>query len=190
MQLSLIDPPPPTEHKWTPDDWQTPPRVAKQLASHINTTDRSRPIDRVIVDAGAGSGAIAQHLPTGTHAVELSEARVYQGQRSAPHCHWHQADFLTWGEPGTADLIVANPPFSCIVEFINRSFTLLKPRGRMVFVAPCDTFHKPTVLEAIPAPAHIAEHRIIGRVAYLGPDGKPHRGRQVYDSIFTLYPPI
>jgi SAM-dependent methyltransferase len=185
-QLSLIEPA--LEPGWTNDDWQTPAAVAKVLASHVNLTDHARPIDHTIVEAGAGTGQIARFLPEGSHAVELKPHRLEQGRQRAPHCHWHQADYLTWGEPGTVDLVIGNPPFTRIVEFINHSFELLQPRGRLVFLAPCDTFHKPTLLEAIPQPFYLSEQRLVGRIAYLGPDGKPQRGRQVYDSIFTLWP--
>jgi hypothetical protein len=190
MQLTLIDV---TQlpDKWTSDDWETPDDIARLLASRVHDgSDPCLPADRVIIDAGAGSGRITQFLPPGTHAIEGKASRVEAGRLRAPDAVWHHADFLTWAgvEDGTADLVIGNPPFSVAPEFINRGLELVKPgKGRVVFLLPCDTLHKPeATLSRIRHDFYHSTLSIPGRVGYLKA-GKPVKtNRQVYDSIFTF----
>lgn len=173
---------------WSPDDWETPDAVARAVASLVRTQDcPAYPRDRVIVEAGAGTGQVARYLPSGSHAVELQPLRAERGRQRAPHCQWHFDDFLTWEgvEAGTVDLVIGNPPFSRAADFINRGLELLAPRGRVVFVLPCDTFHKPTFLDALACPVVVSDRRLVGRVAFLQ-NGKPYAKRQCYDSIFII----
>ena len=194
-QLSLLESPPPVaaaDPSWStwrsPDDWETPKPVARAIAGHINLTDRCRPIDRVIVEAGAGTGAIARFLPHDTHCVESNPARVEMGKAIAPHCKWHGADFLEWEhlEDGTVDLVIGNPPFSQAAAFLSRAMELIHDRGRVIFLLPCDTVHKPTFLSAVGGCFTHAASPVVGRIAYLK-DGRAVAGRQVYDSIFTFW---
>jgi hypothetical protein len=73
-----------------------------------------------------------------------------------------------------------------IGDIIHHSFEILKESGVIVLLMPCDTLHKPTLLDAIEQPFHYRQRAILGRVAYIR-NGKPVSGRQIYDSIFTLF---
>lgn len=190
MQLSLLEA---TQlpDEWTPDDWETPDHIARLLAAQVHDgSDRCLPVDRVIIDAGAGSGRITTHLPPGTHAIEAKKSRVEAGQVRAPGATWHHADFLTWTgvKDGTADLVIGNPPFSVAPDFLNRALELVRPgSGRVVFLLPCDFCHKPdATLGKVRYDFMHQAIAVVGRVSYLQ-NGKPVRGRQVYDSIFTFY---
>lgn len=170
----------------TDDDYETPDYVCNMLA------DQCQPSDKVIIDAGAGCGNITQRLAWHSARVipvEANPKRCAIGRERLPSLEWLEKDFLDVTErdlPRRADLVIGNPPFSLLVAFINRSFeNLLTPKGRVIFLLPGDTFHKPTVLDGIRTPFSLSEHKVIGRIAYLK-DGVPERGRQVYDSIFTL----
>lgn len=198
QQLSLLDVPPapvatdPTWGTWkTSDDWEAPDSVARAIAAEVRDGSiPGLPRDRVIIDAGAGCGQISQFLPAGSICIESNLARVALGQLKAPHCVWHQANFLTWDfEADTAaDLVIGNPPFSLAAEFLNHALELIHDRGRVVFLLPCDTVHKPEAfLAKIKFDFTHSDRPIVGRIAYLR-DGRPVAGRQVYDSIFTFWP--
>jgi len=165
----------------TEDDWETPTAEAKMVASLVLGSDK------IIVDVGAGTGNITRFLPPGTVAVEANPKRHALGLQRVPHADWRCADFLTLkGLAGVVDLVIGNPPFSLLVALINYSFDeLLAPGGRIVFLLPGDTFHKPTIVDGIKTPFALGERKVIGRISYLK-DGKPQRGRQIYDSIFIL----
>lgn len=188
MQLSLI---PQTElpDDFTGDDWETPDHIARLIAAEVNLTDPVRNLDHVIIEAGAGSGQIAQFLPTGTHCIEAKRSRVERGKLKAPNCTWYHADFLQWDalEPGTVDLVIGNPPFSLAADFLNKALDLIHNRGKVVFLLPCDTLHKPEgFLDKVHGGFIHSTWPIVGRIAYLK-NGVPHRGRQVYDSIFLFW---
>lgn len=177
----------PSEPTWAdPDDYETPAEEARMLAALCSERDR------VIIDAGAGCGNITQALPWQNRRVipvEANPKRFAIGQERLPKLDWLCKDFLEVNEydlPRRADLVIGNPPFSLLVPFINHSFeNLLTPEGRVIFLLPGDTFHKPTIIGAIKTPFALDERKILGRIAYLK-DGVPERGRQVYDSIFIL----
>jgi hypothetical protein len=111
------------------------------------------------------------------------------GQVQAPEAIWLARDFLDLSSqdlPSKADLVIGNPPFSLLLEFINHSFDeLLAPAGRIVLLLPGDTFNKPSVVNNITTPFALGERKILGRISYLK-DGVPQSGRQIYDSIFIL----
>ncbi len=165
--------------KWTPDDWETPDKVAYQMAAMIAADER------VILEPSAGSGQIAQYLPPGAICVEKSVGRFRAGRHRCPDCEWHRADFLGWCEVEPVDVVIGNPPFSLWAEFLSQSLDLLAPAGRVLFLGPCDQFHKPTFLAKLSHPVEVTAHPVVGRVAYLK-EGVPHRGRQIYDSIFEI----
>lgn len=189
QQLTLI-PQTALPDGFTADDYETPDNVARLIAAEVRDgSTPGLPVDRVIVDAGAGSGQIAQFLPPGAHCVEAKGSRVAAGKLKAPRCTWHHDDFLTWSgvEFGTVDLVIGNPPFSVAAEFLNRAFDLIHNRGRVVFLLPCDTLHKPEgFLGKVRYHFTHTDRPVVGRVAYLR-NGRPIKGRQVYDSIFTFW---
>lgn len=172
----------------TDDDYETPDPEARMLAAQVLSGDE------LIIDAGAGCGNITQHLIRDGRrviAIEANPKRLMIGQERWPKALWIKKDFLNvtpwdFGNPQRVDLVIGNPPFSLLVDFINHSFgELLKPTGRIVLLLPGDTFHKPTIIKAIKQPFDLDERKVIGRISYLK-DGIPQSGRQIYDSIFIL----
>jgi hypothetical protein len=184
-QLELIPRPP---SQWeTSDDWETPARVAKQIAGLI------KPWDFLIVEPSAGTGQIARHLPAGALCIENNSCRCSIGAETVPLHKWMLEDFLAvscedLGVRHGVDLIIGNPPFSLWTDFLLHSLTLVRTGGRVVFVGPCDQFHKPTELNRLGQwrdRITVIPHPIVGRVAYLK-DRVQVSGRQIYDSIFEV----
>jgi len=165
------------------DDYETPDRIARYMASLI------RPHEHFIIEPSAGTGNISAHLPDGSHCVERNPARWAIGSTKQPQHHWVCADYLGF-EPDVimnrgADVVIGNPPFSLWVEFLNHSLQLIHRRGRVLFLGPCDTFHKPSTLKALAEPVTVNPMPIVGRVAYMR-DGVAMQGRQIYDSVFEV----
>ena len=181
-QLELIATPPTT---WeTSDDWETPNEIAKRLAAMV------RADDRFIVEPSAGTGRVAAYLPKGALCIEQNSCRCSIGAEMYGQHQWMLADFLAvdLGEYPRPDLVVGNPPFSLWTEFLIHGLELIHGGGRVLFIGPCDQFHKPTVWKKLGPWAErieVTAHPIIGRVAYLK-DDIPVHGRQVYDSIFEV----
>lgn len=184
-QLELI---PRAPSPWeTSDDWETPDRVAKQMAGLI------KPSDLLIVEPSAGTGQIARHLPAGALCIENNSCRCSIGAEVVPIHRWMLEDFLDvsrdeLGVPHGVDLVIGNPPFSLWTDFLLHSLPLVRPGGRVVFLGPCDQFHKPTELDRLGRwkdRIKVIPHPIVGRVAYLK-NGVPVSGRQIYDSIFEV----
>lgn len=90
----------------------------------------------LIVDAGAGTGAIAARIASRTPSAEVVgvekngdhvEAARARGLYSA---EFVTADFEKWTpETGTPDLVVMNPPYSRAVEFVNHALSIVKRCG-------------------------------------------------------------
>jgi hypothetical protein len=161
------------------DDWETPDRVSRQIAALVRSSPHG-----LIVEPSAGTGQIVRNLPLCT-AIELNRRRYDQGKKDWPGHQWLNENFLLWTPPEPVDVVVGNPPFSLWGEFLVHALEILRPGGCVFFVGPCDTFHKPTMLDRIRRPVAIVPHPIVGRVAYLR-DGVAVVGRQVYDSIFEV----
>lgn len=183
------------DQEWSNDDWETPDRVARQIATLI------KPDDLFVIEPSAGTGQIAQYLPAGSVCIEMSQYRCSFGAENLPQHYWVLRDFLAttpddfqsndwdvysiYGEP---DLVIGNPPFSLWAEFLLHALSLVRSGGRVIFVGPCDQFHKPTLWKKLKAwdnRIRVDAHPIVGRVAYLK-DGTPQTGRQIYDSIFEV----
>jgi len=192
-QLELI---PRTPSQWeTSDDWETPSYVAKQMGELIH------PEDLFVIEPSAGTGQIARYLPAGAVCIENNSCRCSIGAETLPQHYWVLRNFLAtvkadfeghdwdiysiYGEP---DLIIGNPPFSLWTDFLLHSLALVRTGGRVIFLGPCDQFHKPTELKRLGQwkdRINVIPHPIVGRVAYLK-DGVAVHGRQIYDSIFEV----
>ena len=184
-QLSLIPSAPDT---WeTSDDWETPNDLARRIAGMV------KPRDRFIIEPSAGTGQIAQYLPPGAWCFESNSCRCSIGAENYGQHQWHMCDFLEVTNDdlpgiGYADLIIGNPPFSLWTEFLAHALGLIHGGGRVIFLGPCDQFHKPNELKKLAKwkdRIQAIPHPIVGRVAYLK-DGIQVSGRQVYDSIFEV----
>ena len=182
-QLELIASP---KNTWeTSDDWENPDDLAQRIAAMV------RADDAFIVEPSAGTGNIAKYLPKGTLCIEQNSCRCSIGAEMYGQHDWMLTDFLAlsrwdFDRSGCPDLVIGNPPFSLWTEFLIHALEL--GAARVVFIGPCDQFHKPTVWKKLGPWADrikVIPHPIIGRVAYLK-DGVPVQGRQVYDSIFEV----
>lgn len=173
--------------EFTPDDWETPDWLAQEIAAHLMRPALKLGPQSCIVEVGAGNGAISRYLPKGTHCIEQRKSRYQVGRSNAPLCQWHYDDFLHWEGDRPVDAIVGNPPFSIITFIINHGFSLLKPGGFLLLLMPGDTLHKLTVIQEIKQPFRFEIRPVVSRVAYIR-NGRTVVGRQIYDSLFSLWP--
>jgi len=187
-QLSLIEPESTSATGFTSDDWETPDPIAQLMASLV------LPADRRILEPSAGTGQIAKYLPKSTdHMVVCNEINSYRHARasSSNYHHWVNSDFLT-GQFRQFDLVITNPPFSVASAFIGRGLDLLDrsySNARLLFLLPNDFFQSIARNQAFQSlDCHIHHvYAIVNRIAYLR-EGKPERGRQIYDSCFDIRP--
>lgn len=172
---------------WCSDDWETPDWLATAISRFVT------PTDRVILEPSAGTGQIAKHLKKfpkqKVYCIEPNRPRYNQGKK-IPKTTW--VNFHFQDTKLSADLIISNPPFSGIQEFIEHGLSLLKqdnPEARIVFLLPLD-WMCPVYIQRWwrNINAHIeACYQIPYRVAYLK-NGTPHSGRMRYDAIFDIRP--
>lgn len=186
---------------WVNDDWESPDPLAEFIGSLIH------PYDRLILDAGAGKGAISKHLPDSiwsedeqhqnrdTACIELSQERYNIGSTRYPEKTWFYGDFLDSTilqvpELNKRHVITSNPPFSLLLEFINQGINLLDPSypiARLLYVAPCDALQskeRNQIFKSIDCHVHHT-YAIVGRVAYIK-NGKAMSGRQINDVILDI----
>lgn len=90
----------------------------------------------VIVDAGAGNGAIAARLAELNPKAEIigveknPELVARARARGLYSVEFVEADFLKWApELGAPDVVIMNPPFSRAFEFIARAREIVKRGG-------------------------------------------------------------
>jgi release factor glutamine methyltransferase len=127
---------------------ETEQLVETSLAA-LTHTDRP-----VIVDVGTGSGCIALSLaaerPDATvHAIDCSAAALAVARRNADRLglrdrvRFHQADFLTPPPlaPGTADLIVSNPPYVDLAEIPELAPEVRDHEPRLALVPAGDRYY-------------------------------------------------
>lgn len=175
------------EADFTPDCWETPDEIAKRIAALV------LPCDRLVMEPAAGTGQIAQYLPSGSFCCEIKPNRVERLRLKAPHCHICPLDFLFLAlnipplsefielEQGF-DVIITNPPFTLAIEFIDQGLKLLNkdnPNARLLYLLPIDfgcSIKRGTALQALDCHIHHV-HWILDRIAYIR-DGIPIKGRQ------------
>ena len=182
---------------FTPDCWETPSVVAQKMAALITRSDRR------VMEPAAGTGQIAQYLPTGSFCCEIKPNRLQSLKRIASHCHAIQADFLCLGQDTPPlsefnqlnqgfDVIITNPPFSLAIKFIEQGLKLLdnsNPNARLLYLLPVDfgcSIKRGTALQALDCHVHHV-YWILDRIAYIR-EGIPIKGRQCYDAVFDLRP--
>lgn len=195
-QISLF-PLPSLEADFTSDDWETPDDVASSMAALILKSERR------VLEPAAGTGQIAQFLPSGTFCCELKPHRVALGKQNAPQCHWTQSNFFSLDlaipllndieqSKHGYDLIITNPPFSQCIDFIQHGLKLLNrdnPDARLLYLLPvdfCSSVERGQAFQTLECHIH-HEYRILNRVAYLR-DGKAYKGRQIYDAVYDIRP--
>lgn len=178
---------------WSPDDWETPPEVAKFMGSLVTEGERS------IIEPSAGTGSIVRCLPRDRAVIcyELNFSRLEKGHRenSDGSREWRHADFL---EASLAlgryldgvDLVIGNPPFSLGMEFLKASARCLSkknPNARTLFLLPTEYFQSQARARLLRESGLVItkQWQIAGRVGFLK-NGKPENKRQCYDSVFEF----
>jgi type I restriction-modification system DNA methylase subunit len=189
MQQSLF----PQSQELKGDDRQTPNEIGQLMAKLVNVSDED------ILCPAAGTGQIVKFLASSARiiCVEDNGDRFLAGMQNTKQldCLWIKSDFfeVPFKPLHKFDLIIDNPPFSLGMEFIEASLKLLRnnSKSRICFLLPGDYFYgKQRRLKLQSMDCHI--HHIYGsglgdgRIAYLDIDGKPQKGRQIYDCVFDI----
>lgn len=174
----------PIREEWCADDWETPPEVARFMASLV------QPHEQRICEPSAGTGNIARYLDDLTVCVEKNPIRCEAGRSQNPSKDWWNSDYLTFSELYIGyrfDLIVGNPPFSLACDFLQVSTRILSPEGRILFLLPSEFFQSQARAQALRDTGLVITHQwmIAGRVGYLK-EGEVYNQRQCYDSVFEL----
>lgn len=97
------------------------------------------PYAQTILDPGAGDGrwgAAAREFGQPFDLVGVELAAVCQ---PSAFTDWYpETDYLRWTWPWerSFDLVIGNPPYRLAEAFIRKSWDLLTPGGRMVFLLP------------------------------------------------------
>jgi SAM-dependent methyltransferase len=113
------------------DYYETPAWAVDAILPFLPLTTAS-----LVVDAGSGSGAIAEciakHAPRlEVIGVEKQADLVAQARAKELYsCEFVEADFETWqSERSSPDIIIMNPPYSRAIEFIRRAQQIVKRGG-------------------------------------------------------------
>lgn len=178
---------------WHPDDWETPPEVAKFMGSLVAEDERS------ILEPSAGTGSIVRCLPSDRDVLcyELNFSRLEKGHRedSDGPREWRHADFLEASlelarRLDGVDLVIGNPPFSLGMEFLEASARCLSkqnPNARILFLLPTEYFQSQARARSLKKSGLVItkQWQIAGRVGFLK-NGKVENKRQCYDSVFEF----
>ena len=175
------------------DNYDTPDYIAQKMAKLAYGR---------CCEPAAGLGAIAKHLPHGSHCVDIDFDRAGTGILTAPQCRWFVSDFLSPDyDLGQYDTIITNPPFSKLLGFIQAGLDHLTPYGQLIYLMPLAWMGaqgRAAVWQTMDA--HIAQVLVIpGRVDYLTDgvpmsqqvrvsDGKKMGGRRETDAVFVMKP--
>lgn len=113
------------------DFYETPAWAVDAILPHLNL-DRAS----LVVDAGAGTGAIAarvaHHFPNlEVIGVEKQSELVTQARaRGLYGVEFIEADYERWqNERSSPDVIIMNPPYSRAIEFLRRALSTVRRDG-------------------------------------------------------------
>lgn len=118
------------------DFFPTPQAVIDQIIPHAICTLHNKRQPSVL-EPCAGDGRILYALHEqvkDAKLVAVEQHHVIPYSDCVYEAHIGQ-DFLTWQTKKQFDLIITNPPFSLVSEFIKKSYDLLKIGGSMFFLA-------------------------------------------------------
>ncbi|HBE17066.1 MAG TPA: hypothetical protein DDW51_05505 [Cyanobacteria bacterium UBA11367] len=165
---------------WTNNDWQTPMNIAELMADLIH------PMEIDILEPAAGTGQIVRSINTKNRNVTAIEIKKSRYEKATGIANWINGDFFNHYDK--YDLIIGNPPFSLRIEFIKHSLELLNPNGRILFLLPIDFYCGKKTGDAWRGLSCYIHHQYTfqHRIAYLGKDGIPQKGRQIYDAVFDI----
>lgn len=155
---------------------------------------------RAILEPAAGLGAIARHLPSGSLCFEIDDFRFRSGWANSKHCSWQNLNFLSLDPIPEFDVVVTNPPFSKMMEYIEHGLRFLRPTGALVYLMPMSwRASKGRSERWLALNAHVEREYIIsGRVDYeynglpmskqYNSQGKRNSGRQETDAVYIIRP--
>lgn len=176
------------------DNYDTPLPIATKIAA------LAKDLGSDMLEPAAGVGNIARYLPSGTLCLEIDDLRGRQGWASAKHCSWQWLNFLELDPIPEFDVVVTNPPFSKMMDYIEHGLKFLKPTGALVYLLPMSWRASRGRSERwLTLDAHIErEYVLSGRVDYdyngtpmskqLNAKGKRNSGRQETDAVYIIRP--
>lgn len=120
------------------DFYTTPPGVIDHfLLSYLPS------IKGDILDPGAGSGEFGAAINRynkeifGKSLPHLTGVEIRKEERDNLKDLYDYiilGDYLSWSTTSTYDLIIGNPPYNQAMEFVEKSLSLLKPDGKLIFL--------------------------------------------------------
>jgi hypothetical protein len=197
--------------EFTNNDYETPDKIAKAIAGLI------LPSDHYILEPCAGTGQLIKYFPANRciDCIEIKCSRYLEGKKEHKWVDWYNLDFLgTLPIDYGCDVVITNPPFNLMMEFVEKSLSLLDlnyPHARLLFLMPLDwncTKKRSQQFKELDAHVHHV-HQIPERIDYLmngvpcsetqkivdgvpvfGKGGKPvmMSGRQCVDAVFDIRP--
>jgi hypothetical protein len=203
-----------SQPEFTNNDYETPSKIAQAITGLI------LPSDHCILEPCAGTGQIARHFPKDKYVdcFEIKPSRFYQGHdwfvSRRVNTIWYNLDFLGKSCHVKYHVVITNPPFNLMMEFVEKSLSLLDPtypHARLLFLMPLDwncTKKRSQQFKELDAHVHHV-HQIPERIDYLingvpcsetqkvidgvpvfGKGGKPvmMSGRQCVDAVFDIRP--
>lgn len=180
---------------FNPDMYETPNGVCLFLANKYLT----KIID--ILEPAAGTGLLARYFDTlRTDCVEIDLERYETGKKNTNHASWYNQNFFDFLPENNKkyDLVVSNPPYGDAVksdrfrftpiEFIEKSASLLKEDGLIVFVLESDYFRSVNRYERFKNAGIFLTRKIdiVGRLKFIQNGEKTPASASRYHSIFEF----
>lgn len=119
------------------DFYATPPGVIDHfLFSYLPSTKGS------ILDPGAGSGEFGAAIKryntvfckNSTYLTGVEIRKEEKDNLEDLYDYVILGDYLSWSTASTYDVIIGNPPYNQAMEFVEKSLSLLKPFGKLIFL--------------------------------------------------------
>ena len=121
------------------DFYETPLAFAATVMYNIPCQPNSV---KTALDPGAGRGVWGRALRPWNYTAHITGIDVQPPSDlikdhqifGRTYDEWHFGDFLEWETDNKYDLIMGNPPFKLVHEFVDKSLGLLEEKGRLVFL--------------------------------------------------------
>lgn len=108
----------------------------ESVYSFLDNYDEIKDND-LILEPSAGNGAIIKALRNRGYKNHIVAIELREEERENLIGHADSVgtlDFLKDPDLGKFDVIIGNPPYSLAQEFIDKSLSLLRPGGRLIFL--------------------------------------------------------